>query len=296
MAACLLAWGHLVMGASFPRLVSWWRSLDEWQQWVVAGFALALLFSVVSICVAVWQDGLGSAVKNWWREQAARIARARARQRAEEERRTIAEKQRRNKARTVCEVLYAQHAPEVGRRLSKEAFDELVSRHLGEDRTAEYVEEHARKVQQLIKDHLDRAVQTGAVAARKWASAYYVEHEALLHAQFPRALFAATLEAMVPEAAEPTAAWEGARKLIEHLQGAVRREGEARRSRERRLRQIERELAECTKFLERVQAFGAGGEDEAGISEDEVDAQKQKARDLEEEREHLRSLNEGGGG
>ena len=89
-----------------------------------------------------------------------RLAPQRERARAEAEaaacRRADAQR-RREEARAACEVLYALHAADVAQRFGKEAFDDFVKRHLGDDRPPETVEQRAQQLRQVIERHAEKA-------------------------------------------------------------------------------------------------------------------------------------------
>lgn len=83
------------------------------------------------------------------RERAQKLAAERAKAEAEANR-------RRKDCRVACEILYSLHAPEMGRRFTKEMFDDFVKRHLSDVHAPEYVEERARQLQDIIRKHLEK--------------------------------------------------------------------------------------------------------------------------------------------
>jgi hypothetical protein len=84
-------------------------------------------------------------------------AQAEAQRRAESEAHEKASAQiRREDARLVCELLYNLHAPDIGGRLRKAALDDFIKRHMGDERTPEYVEQRSQQLKGIIQQHLDR--------------------------------------------------------------------------------------------------------------------------------------------
>lgn len=67
----------------------------------------------------------------------------------------LAQKKRED-ARAACELLYHSHAHVLKRRLPKETFLDFVRRYMGDDHSAEYVEERGRQLQELILLHVHR--------------------------------------------------------------------------------------------------------------------------------------------
>jgi hypothetical protein len=101
------------------------------------------------------------AVERARREAAERKARP-ERERAEREAaakrtREEGEQRRRDDARAACELLYAQHAPEVASRLPKATFEQFLDRLLRSDLSADVVERKAEEIQKLVRSHLDSA-------------------------------------------------------------------------------------------------------------------------------------------
>lgn len=91
-------------------------------------------------------------------ERRSRPERERAeREAAERKRRDEADRRRREDAREACELLYAQHAPEVGSRLPQATFEEFVKKLLRDDLPPDLVERKAAEVQSLIRSHIDQA-------------------------------------------------------------------------------------------------------------------------------------------
>ncbi len=92
-------------------------------------------------------------------EEWVRAAPERERTRQETEARAraqAAEQNRRKDARASCEIFFALHAPEIGKRFSCEMFDDFVARHLGDDHAPEYVEQRAQQLLELLRQHLDK--------------------------------------------------------------------------------------------------------------------------------------------
>jgi len=84
------------------------------------------------------------------REQALREAQAR--HQAEEEEKTRVT-QRREDARVACELLYNLHAPDLKERFPKEAFEDFVSKYMGDEQPPELVEQRAGQLQSTIQQH-----------------------------------------------------------------------------------------------------------------------------------------------
>jgi hypothetical protein len=95
-----------------------------------------------------------------------------ARQREAEVRATreAADRQRRDNARSACEIFYSLHAPDIADRFPRVLFEDYLKRYLGDDRPPEFVEEHARRLREVIEQHLQKKRGGSADVAALYAA------------------------------------------------------------------------------------------------------------------------------
>lgn len=115
--------------------------------------------------LARWRRGLGD---RWSRRRTEAMGKQQAEQQEESRRRKQAQSEednriwkaaqlRRDEARSACEVLFATHAPELGKRFSREMFDEFLRKHMGDGQSPEFVEQRGVQLQGIVKSHLEKA-------------------------------------------------------------------------------------------------------------------------------------------
>ena len=128
---------------------------------------------------------------------------------------------RREDARAGCEVVFVTHSFDIRERFTREMFDAFVARHLGDDKSPEYVEKMSREISDIIRKHLQKAEPAVSVseldAARKEVQACYDEHVDLLREAFPRVRFRAELRVRITDTTLPQDAWKEARDMIHEL-------------------------------------------------------------------------------
>lgn len=165
----------------------------------------------------------GRAERRWrsqqWESQ--RIAEERTRSAAVQADAYKAGHKRREDARASCEVLFATHSFDIRERFTREMFDAFVARHLGDDKSPEYVEKLARDLSDIIRKHLLKAEPPVALseldAARKEVQVCYDEHADLLKEAFPPVRFRAELRVRITDSTLPKDAWKEARDMIHEL-------------------------------------------------------------------------------
>lgn len=233
-----------------------------------AGFVLGVLWIVLPPLAALFRTTTGS-MRNWGREArfrrdarrrereleaerrrherqepAAAKERERLRQQAAEQTRKAAtDQKRREDARAKCDVLFALHGPELRERFTKEMFDDFIRRHLGDDRSADYVEQRARELCEIVQKHLEMVngstQELGELAAaRQEVQAFYDQHADLLHEVCPPVRLKAELRARIPDTITAAAAWKEASSLIADLLQLVAQERQKNRSRQEPARPI----------------------------------------------------------
>jgi hypothetical protein len=159
------------------------------------------------------------------------------RKQAEEQARTAAEALRkREESRARCELTFALHGPEIRDRFSKEMFDDFSTRHLGDDRSPEYVEQRARELCDILQKHLEKAKGSAKdlgelAAARQEVQAFYDQHAGMLQEVCPPIRLRAELHARIPDTVTPQAAWKEASNLIAELLQLVGQERQKQNAR-----------------------------------------------------------------
>jgi molybdopterin converting factor small subunit len=90
---------------------------------------------------------------------------------------------RRDDARTKCRLLYDSHAPEISERFGREQFESYVTQYLNDKQTADYVEERAQQLKQLIQQHLEKVDPTPKVTTLAELRRWFEERKAEIEAQ-----------------------------------------------------------------------------------------------------------------
>jgi hypothetical protein len=139
---------------------------------LIAALVLAFLIPVV---VFVFVHVFAPPLHTWgnWRREAALRREERRReaqqkrdqaayQRAAPERERAARagaaaQKRRDDARAQCELLYSLHAPDIGQRFARQAFDDFLKKYMGDERMPEDVEQRSQQLQAIIQQHLQKA-------------------------------------------------------------------------------------------------------------------------------------------
>ena len=78
--------------------------------------------------------------------------------REREAREKMSDQQRREDARSRVELFFNVNAPELKNRFTREMLDDYVKRYMGDDKTAQVVEERAAALLKTIQQHLDKVV------------------------------------------------------------------------------------------------------------------------------------------
>ncbi|REK08652.1 MAG: hypothetical protein DWQ37_20150 [Planctomycetota bacterium] len=101
-----------------------------------------------------------------WKAAELASAETRYRQAAEVNRTDREAQRRRDNARAGCELLYAQYAPELEQRFSRNAFAKFIADYMGDERSPEEVEQRAEQLSEALRVHrqiLDPAHRFGTL-------------------------------------------------------------------------------------------------------------------------------------
>jgi hypothetical protein len=189
-------------------------------QYIIAP-PLRLLGRILNWPFARWSRGREERRWRLKQKDANRAAAERSRSAAKHVEAHATAQKRREDARAGCEVLFVTHSFDIRERFTREMFDAFGARHLGDDKSPEYVEKMARELSDIIRKHLQKAEPAVSVseldAARKEVQACYDEHADLLREAFPRVRFRAELRVRITDTTIPQDAWKEARDMIHEL-------------------------------------------------------------------------------
>jgi hypothetical protein len=106
-----------------------------------------------------------------------------ARERAEAARREREQAQlRREDARAACVLLYGLHKPDIGRRYPRSSLDEFMNLYMQDDRPPQQVEERARQLQGIIREHLERVRPTPKFTSIEDIARWFLEQKQTIEA------------------------------------------------------------------------------------------------------------------
>jgi hypothetical protein len=91
------------------------------------------------------------------------------------------DQKRRESARSRCEVLYHLHAPEIGKRFTRQMLDDYLRKYMGNDRDPEEVEEWAAQLEALLLGHVERVKPTPKFRSLEDIARWFEEQKRQLH-------------------------------------------------------------------------------------------------------------------
>lgn len=112
-----------------------------------------------------------------WRAASEKENEKRKAKREEDEKLAAEARKKRDDARATCEVLFATHCFEIRQRFPKETYDAFVSKHLGDDKPPDYVEQRAVELCDIIKKHLEKVEGRGKKDLAELAKWYLEERK-----------------------------------------------------------------------------------------------------------------------
>lgn len=98
------------------------------------------------------------------------------------ERKERADQRRRQEARAQVEMFYSLHAPEIGERFSRSMFDDFVRRHLGDDHEPDHVDERAKQLLAMLRQHLAKVQAPNAEESLEAILASFAERKKRIEA------------------------------------------------------------------------------------------------------------------
>lgn len=123
---------------------------------VVAVITFAILYVIAAPLQWIWYlmklplEWRANKKRRWQQQLEAEGAAKRQNKLAAEQ---TVNKKRRADSRTACEVLFLQYVHLLANRLTKETFQDFMTRHMGDEHSPEYVEGRGRELQDLILHH-----------------------------------------------------------------------------------------------------------------------------------------------
>lgn len=223
---------------------------------VVAWIALVIIGRILAAC----GRGVGRVVsKGRALVNAPKIARQREK---------LAQDQRfRDEERARLQALYAQHAPEIGPRFTAKQLRLFMREHMGDARSVEYVREQGRRLEALIRSHVNR-VEPPVIVDNTRESArpdrqmainqvrlFHEEHPEI-HIEYPRRRLEMAIRVAIPPTATAEQAWTAAQQLLETLHGLTvnrRTTTQANDPGQTRIRQLEADLAQFDQQIEQLE-------------------------------------------
>lgn len=155
-----------LVAVSFRSLLA--ASIGLGLAWILLGILAFFHDALVLRPMATLRQRIARA-KTDWAARRARAAQEREREREQREverqgpereaatRAAAENRQRYDEVLQECEFLYVQSAPELGSRMPRELFDSLVNKYLQPDLPADLLRARAKKLQDLLRKHLEVA-------------------------------------------------------------------------------------------------------------------------------------------